>query len=603
MKESFEEACVFHAQGRLSEAERIYETILSSDRRHAGALCNLGHIRLVQRRYDDAVKYLRKAVNRNSRLAAAYAYMGVALVKLGQYALAEPQFRKAIAIDPGHWDALTNLGSFLIAEGRAEEAISPLQRAIELNPDYDLARWQYCMAQLPVIYKSETEIAQRRSAYSRALRELAEHYSSGDTGRLARAAGMIGAAQPFYLPCQGQSDRDLQATLGALSSQIMRAAYPSVAERPPMPDRSGGSGLRIGFLSGFFREHSDWKLYLRGWTEGLSQNRFELFAYYTQDIVDRDTDIARRNVSHFYQGPRSYEAWCEAIKRDNLHMLIIPETGMDPMTMRLAAVWLAPIQVGSWGHPNTSGLPTLDYFLSSDLMEPENAQAHYSEELIRLANLGIRYRPLDVSRPDLTRSTLGLPEDGLLYWCCQSLHKYLPQYDWIFPEIALVVPEARFIFIRHQRDFVTNIFRERLKGAFAKRGIAAEKHCVFLRRLDIHHFSAATAACDVFLDNIGWSGCTSTLEAIATNIPIVTHRGEFMRGRHSAAMLQMMGLSDFVADTAEGLVAQAVRMGKDPALRQAMRERIASTKSAIYEDDSPIKDLADFIERAVEARS
>jgi len=529
--------------------------------------------------------------------------MGVALVKLGQYALAEPQFRKAIAIDPGHWDALTNLGSFLIAEGRTEEAIRALQRAIELNPDYDLPRWQYCMAQLPVVYKSEAEIAQRRPAYGKALRELAVYYSLADTGRLARAAGMIGAAQPFYLPCQGQSDRDLQATFGTLSSRIMRAAYPSVAERPAMPGSSRGSALRIGFLSGFFREHSDWKLYLRGWTEGLSRDRFELFAYYTQEIVDRDTDIARRNVSHFVQGPMSFHDWCEAIKKDNLHMLIFPETGMDPMTMRLAAVWLAPIQVGSWGHPNTSGLPTLDYFLSSDLMEPENGQAHYTEALVRLANLGIRYRPLDVSRPDLTRSTLGLPEDGLLYWCCQSLHKYLPQYDWIFPEIALAVPEARFAFIRHQRDFVTNIFRERLNGAFARKGIAAEKHCVFLKRLDIHRFSAATAACDVFLDNIGWSGCTSTLEAIATNIPIVTHRGEFMRGRHSAAMLQMMGLSEFIADTAEGLLSQAVRMGKDPALRQAMRERITSTKSAIYEDDSPIKDLADFIEHAVEARS
>jgi protein O-GlcNAc transferase len=601
-KRAFEEACAFHAQGRLGEAERIYDYILAFDRRHAGALCNLGHIRLVHGRYSDAVKYLRKAIGQDSQLAAAHAYMAVALVKLGQYAWAESSFRKAIAINPGHWDALTNLGSFLVAEGRTEEAINSFERAIELNPDYDLARWQHCMAQLPVVYRTDSEIARRRAAYEKALRGLVAHYSSADAGKLARAAGMIGASQPFYLPCQGGSDRDLQAIFGSLSSRIMSAAYHSVAKRPPMPARSSESRLRIGFLSGFFREHSDWKLYLRGWTEGLPRDRFESFAYYTQDTIDQDTDTARRNVSHFTQGPMSFEAWCEAISGDNLHMLIIPETGMDPMTMRLAAVRLVPIQVGSWGHPNTSGLPTIDYFLSSDLMEPENAQSHYTEQLVRLANLGIRYRPLEVSRPHLTRSALGMPEDGVLYWCCQSLHKYLPSYDWIFPEIALAVPHARFVFIRHQRDFVTGIFRERLTLAFADKGLSADEHCTFLKRLDIHRFSAATAACDVFLDNIGWSGCTSTLEAIATDIPIVTHRGNLMRGRHSAAMLQMMGLSECIADTAEGLVAQAVRMGQDSTLRQATRERISKMKRIIYEDDSAIGSLIDFIQSAIEAK-
>ena len=54
---------------------------------------------------------------------------------------------------------------------------------------------------------------------------------------------------------------------------------------------------------------------------------------------------------------------------------------MDPIALKLGCLKLAPIQMTSWGHPDTSGLPTIDYFLSSELMEPENAQENYTEKV------------------------------------------------------------------------------------------------------------------------------------------------------------------------------------------------------------------------------
>jgi len=66
----------------------------------------------------------------------------------------------------------------------------------------------------------------------------------------------------------------------------------------------------------------------------------------------------------------------ERILADRLHILVYPEIGMHPPTMQIAALRLAPVQCTAWGHPLTSGLPTVDYYLSSELMEPENEQAH-----------------------------------------------------------------------------------------------------------------------------------------------------------------------------------------------------------------------------------
>ena len=84
---------------------------------------------------------------------------------------------------------------------------------------------------------------------------------------------------------------------------------------------------------------------------------------------------------------------------------------MDPIAGRLAAQRLAPVQCVAWGQPETTGMPTLDYFLSSDLMEPPDGAAHYTESLVRLPNLGLCYLPDALPDVRLDRAALGLPPD------------------------------------------------------------------------------------------------------------------------------------------------------------------------------------------------
>ena len=105
-------------------------------------------------------------------------------------------------------------------------------------------------------------------------------------------------------------------------------------------------------------------------------------------------------------------------------------------------------------------MPTLDYFLSSDLMEPPDAADHYSERLIRLPNLSIYYEPIADPVAPMSRSELGLRADAAVYWCGQSLFKYLPQYDRVFAEIAARVADCQFVFIRHPTgQGVTELFQ------------------------------------------------------------------------------------------------------------------------------------------------
>jgi protein O-GlcNAc transferase len=273
---------------------------------------------------------------------------------------------------------------------------------------------------------------------------------------------------------------------------------------------------------------------------------------------------------------------------------------MDKVSAQLAGQRLAAVQCASWGHPVTSGFPTIDYFIGSDLMEPAQATTHYSEQLIRLPNLSIYYEPSDVAPAGIDRAELGLRASAVVYWCCQSLPKYLPQFDDVFARIAAEVPGCQFAFIEFGGGRgVTEMFRARLDRAFGAAGLNAADHCVFLPRLAPDRFAAAIGQCDVVLDSIGWSGCNSILESLVHNVPIVTFAGEMMRGRHTAAILDMMDVRETTARTIDEYVSIAGLLGRNTAKRAELSAQIANNKHRVYRDRECIVALEAFLDRAV----
>src|SRR5262252_7550522 len=444
----------------------------------------------------------------------------------------------------------TTSANALHALNRWRESIACFERVLSLKPDDPAAKLALCMVELPILYADEAEIAERRASYTARLKSLAAQVA--DMSHAAALADGIGARQPFFLSYQGRNDRDLQAIYGALACRIMAARYPPVALPPPPPP---GERVRVGIVSGLFRRHAGWRFF-QGWLEQLDRSRFRLFGYHVQAETDAQTGRVRSLCERFVQGPLSIERWRQEIAADAPHVLIYPEVGMSPIAAKLAAQRLASVQCNSWGHPETSGFPTLDYFLSSDLMEPSDAQQHYCEKLIRLPNLSVYCEPIEPPVLASERVALGMRPSACVYWCAQSLFKYLPQHDPVFPRIAREAGDCQFVFV--ESPGVTDLFRIRLERAFGQFGLRAEDHCLILPRLEHGRFLAATGLSDVFLDSIGFSGGNTTLEALAHDLPIVTLWGELMRGRQSAAMLYMMGMTETVCESIEEYVALAV---------------------------------------------
>jgi predicted O-linked N-acetylglucosamine transferase (SPINDLY family) len=374
----------------------------------------------------------------------------------------------------------------------------------------------------------------------------------------------------------------------------MRARFPDFAEPPQVPPKR--EKLRIGIATSFFTRHSNWKSKSKGWIENLNRRDFALYGYHLGRKSDDVTVLAERSFEHFVKGERSIEDWAKRIRGDRLNVLIFPEIGMDAMTLKLASLRLAPVQASSWGHPNTSGLPTIDYFLSSELMEGPEGDEYYSERVVRLPNLSINYTPPLHGAERLRREDIGLEASSVMYWCCQSLYKYLAQYDDVFARIATRVSQAKFVFIAHPHaQAATRLFRDRLEQALSRHRLAASDHCIFLPHMPYDRFCAVAREADIFLDSVGWSGCNSTLECMSFDTPIVTLPLASMRSRHTAAILTMMGATEMIAESLNDYVALASRLGLDAALRRRLSDKIAATKHKVMGDVECVRGLERFL--------
>jgi protein O-GlcNAc transferase len=577
--------------GRFGDAAGSFQRVLALNPQSALAHAALAATLRELGRRAEAVAHYRRAAALMPNFAGAHNNLANALMELGQPEEALAHFDRAIALAPGFAPAHYNRGIALRGQSRFTEATARFERAVAIKPDFLQAKLAACVARLPILYESEPEIAARRADYAACLHALHDEAERMATpGDLADA---VGAHQPFYLAYQGLNDRDLQAIYGAMVCRIMAARYgPAKLPAPPEP----GEPVRLAIVSGFFRQHSNWKIPIKGWLSQLDRRRFRLFGYFTADEADAETETAAALCERFVRGPLALDAWRQAILADAPHVIIYPEVGMDRVSAQLAAQRLARVQCNAWGHPDTSGFPTLDHYLSSDLMEPPDGAQHYTERLVRLPNLSIYYEPPGVAPAAADRAALGLRPGATVFWCAQSLPKYLPQYDRVFPRIARDAGDCQFTFIEFPGGAqITGLFRERLERAFAAFGLHAADHCVFLPRLKPQEFVAAIGACDAVLDSIGWSGCNSVLESLVHDLPIVTMAEPLMRGRHATAILTMMDVLDTVTASSDGYVAAAVRIASDADWRSSLRSKIARNKHRLYRDSACIAALEDFL--------
>ncbi|MBF0267183.1 MAG: tetratricopeptide repeat protein [Alphaproteobacteria bacterium] len=572
--------------GDMKGAEEAFKASLAANPQDASSLHGLGKMALSGQQFEIAASLLNRAYKiapENERLAIDF------VQSLAGESVRHPQDAQA----------QFNLGLAFLGLGDIDSARDSLLTALLADPSHVGARWLVSRL-LPRVYMSTAEIMLwRRRVFSgvSALEAVLHPQSPEEAAK--HVAGIL-LRTNFELAYQGEDDRPLQELYGRLVHRVMSAWLPDLADPPKSRDRvsSDDKRIRVGFASSYFTSHTI-ALLFNGWIRHLDRSRFIIHGYLTNGVPDGSTRALAGLCDVFRDLKGPVEEAARQIRADGLDVLIYPDLGMDGRSFALAALKLAPTQAVSWGHPVTSGLPSMDYFLTSDLMEPDASDAHYCEKLIRLPNLSIAYRPPQLEQTK-TRADFGLPATGPIYLCCQALQKYLPQYDRLFTAIAKQAAGARFAFILHKTRHLDNRkFKARIEAAFKAEGLNPADHLVFLPWMAWTDYVQLNGACDVFLDSVGWSGGNTSLEALSRNLPIVTMPSHLMRGRHSCAMLKLLGLDECIASDLKAYVAIAVKLGTDAAWNAAVRERIKAGQGRLFDDQAPVKALESFIEQAV----
>jgi len=584
---------------RIEEAIRAFNYALSLDGAYAMAHFNLA--RVYKLRADDkhALEHAQAAVRSDPALAEAWLLVGDLLRRKRDANGAFQAYRSAVNAAPGNLKARIALAELFAETGHREDARAHYRAIAEHEPSSLMAALGANLV-LPQIYSSSEHLEESRREYALGLERLHE---AAPRFRFATAEAALREMRwaNFYLAYQGRGDLALQKRFGEFQRRILEepAAEFFQARRP----RSGADRIRVGFVSHFFFNCTVGR-YFAAWVKSLERTRFETFVYYTNDWVADDTKAIAAAAGTFRHLPgRPIHTTAQTIAADALDILVYPEIGMHHDTVALAGLRLAGVQCSGWGHPDTTGLTEMDWFIACAEMEPTNGSEHYSERLALLPGLGTRYEIPKAGAPG-TKADFGIPEDRTIYLVPQSLFKIHPDNDELIAQVLARDPRGVALLFASQHDVVTQAFAARLSAVLKRHGLDFYERVCFSRG-NVQHadYLRINALCDVMLDTLLWSGGNTTLDALASGLPVVTLPGELMRGRQSQAMLKTLGLDELIATDVESYIEKAVALGQDRDRRMHFSERIVANRHALYEREEPIRALEGFFERAVKERS
>ncbi len=505
----------------------------------------------------------------------------------GEYDKSLDHFQKVLSDHPDNLVALDGLSDVYRIQGPFADARKLLLKRAEISQsDQEKSAFKLkAYLTQPVIHTNIAEIDQARS-------DLANALSAGPETPFDDP-WKLGLGPSFYLGYQGRDDRALQEALARYYAQ----ATPSLLEIAPHVGRQAHNDrpLRVGLVSNFFSQHTIGYLSY-GLISGLDRRAFDLHLFRTPRSISDSHTPRFLEAAPCQELPADLQAARSMIAKQELDILHFPEIGMDHFTYFLAFARLAPLQTVTWGHPITTGLPNIDLFLSVDAMEPAQAEAHYTEQLIRLKTLSVCVEHPDNLEVNSDKPVLD-PERPA-YLCAQSLFKLHCDFDSTLAKVLDRDSEGVLYFFSHGSNTDADL-TARLADSMGDN----IRRVKFLSRVMPKEFLRIVKAADVVLDVPQWSGGKTSLDTLAMGTPVVHQSGEFMRGRHTLAFYRKMGIDATIADNDDDYADLAVNLVHDRTFRKSIREQIAETKSVLFNDTSAIREIESIWARALRERT
>ncbi len=587
--------------GRLDEAITNYQNFTAIKPDSADAYYNLGNALKGVGRWDDAVENYQKTLALNPDYANAHCNLGNTLMDLERSGEAIQHYRRAVALKPDFANAHANLGNPLLDLGDIDGALEQLDLALTHKPEH--AGWRIKRALLlPTIPESLADILTRRETLHSAINDLRQQNLI--VSDPIKDVGLTNFRLAYHNRDNKAMMQDIAALYIAACPDLIYEAGHCAPYNPPHnpphnpPGQKKREGkLRLGIVSSFLREHTIGKL-VRGFVQNLSHELFDVIVFRPYGAEDEMSALVDRSADKVVWLNGNLKTDQRIIEDNKLDILFYPDIGMSPETYYLAFARLAPVQAVSWGHPDTTGIPNIDYFISSELLEDRDSARQYSEQLVQLSCLPTYYYRPEIPGNTFTRADFGFDNGAHLYVCPQTLFKFHPDFDPVLGDLLRRDPEGQLVLIEGNKG---EYWKQLIMDRFARAFPDVVDRVIFVPRMDKARFLGLLQLADAILDIPMFSGGNSSLEAFAMAAPIVTWPGDFMRARVTAGCYWQMGLTDLIAASAEDYVSLAMQLAEDPEFKNRMQNAIQANAHKLYEREEPVRELESFFGAAFEA--
>ena len=249
----------------------------------------------------------------------------------------------------------------------------------------------------------------------------------------------------------------------------------------------------------------------------------------------------------------------------------------------LSYVKLAKKQITSWGHPETTGNESIDYFLTSKLLESPNSEKNFSEKLLYTNDLPMYYYA-PVVKDILSENEIS---KNNIYSCPQTLFKIHPEFDEALGRILNKDKKGVLYFIKD----VDKTYYKKLLERFKNKHLDLNR-IKFIDGLTWEDYINHCGKASVLLDPFYFGAGNSFHESMYYGTPSVTKPTKYTKSRLVLGAYKQMGLENPpIVNTMEDYVDLAVKLANDNKLLDIKKHYSKKAKEKLYESKSIINDL------------
>jgi predicted O-linked N-acetylglucosamine transferase (SPINDLY family) len=555
--------------GRWSEALADYDRAVAQDPEYAKAFCNRGTVLEHLERREEALASYDRAIALDSKDAFAYYNRAGTLKELHRLDDAVSSYDRAIALNEGYVAAYVNRGHLLQKLGRIEEAAESYGKALSLRPVLTAPMQDGRPAVLATEQKYVLGLRRQMRMQICDWRDMHADLEQISDGLLAH--------QLVCLPHTALALLDSPALHRAAAASWIREEAPPDPSLGGIPVRPRSPRIRIGYFSADLRSHPV-ALLAAGLFESHDRSRFEVTAFaFGPEANDAVQDRLMKAFERFIDVRDRSDLQVATLARAAGIDIAVNLNGITEHSRnKIFALRAAPVQVNYLGYPGTMGADYMDYLIADRTVIPREQQPNYAEKVLYLPDT---FMPFDssyaIADKKFTRETLGLPSEGFVFCCFNSIYKITPTVFDCWMRILTRVDASTLWLSPANAMAAAN-----LRTEAARRGVHPDRLVFAARWTSLPAHLARLRTADLFLDTLPYNAHATALDALWAGLPVLTCQGHGFAGRVAASLLCAVGLPELITESLSQYEDRACGLAEDPAGIAQLRRRLSEDRSS-----------------------